>query len=58
MDELATFRDNYPDQPLKEIAERAVVFITYPPHISSLFQVFDVLFFGRLKFTQKYILAA
>jgi hypothetical protein len=34
---------------LKEFAERGVVVMTYPSHISHLFQVLDLLLFGRLK---------
>jgi hypothetical protein len=43
------------DQLLKEFAERGVAVITYPPHTSHIFQVLDLLLFGRLKAAQKYI---
>jgi hypothetical protein len=40
---------------LKEFAERGVGVITYPPHTAHLFQVLDLLLFGRLKAAQKNI---
>jgi hypothetical protein len=43
------------DQILKEFAEKGVAAITYPPHPSNLFQGVDVLLFGRLKSTTKYL---
>jgi hypothetical protein len=43
------------DQLFKEFAERGVSIITYPPHTSRLFQVLDLLLFGRLKAVKKYI---
>jgi hypothetical protein len=43
---------------LKEFAERGVADITYPHHTSHLFQVLDLLLFGRLKAVKKYILTA
>jgi hypothetical protein len=43
------------DQLLKGFTERGVAVITYPPHTSHLFQVLDLLLFGRLKAAQKYI---
>jgi hypothetical protein len=43
------------DQLLKEFAERGVAVITYPLHTSNLFQVLDLLLFGRLKAAKKYI---
>jgi hypothetical protein len=46
---------HYQDQLLKEFAERGVAIITYPPHISHLFQVLNLSLFGRLKAAKKYI---
>jgi hypothetical protein len=43
------------DQLLKDFTERGVVVITYSPHASHLFQVLDLLSFGRLKAAKKYI---
>jgi hypothetical protein len=40
---------------LKEFAEQGVVVVTYPPHTSHIFQVLDVLLFGRLKSAKKYL---
>jgi hypothetical protein len=40
---------------LKEFVERGVAAITYPPQTSHLFQIFDLLLFGRLKAAQTYI---
>jgi hypothetical protein len=40
---------------LKEFADRGVAVIAYPLHTSHLFQVLNLLLFGRLKATQKYI---
>jgi hypothetical protein len=40
---------------LKKFAERGVTVITYPLHISYLFQVLDLLLFERLKAAKKYI---
>jgi hypothetical protein len=40
---------------LKEFAERGVGVITSPPHTSHLFQVLDLLLFGRLKAAKRYI---
>jgi hypothetical protein len=40
---------------LREFAEKGVVVVTYPPHTSHIFQVLDVLLFGRLKSAKKYI---
>jgi hypothetical protein len=43
------------DQLLKEFAESGAAVIIYPPHTSHLFQVLDLLLFGRLKAAKKYI---
>jgi hypothetical protein len=43
------------DQLIKEFAERGVAAIAYPPHTSHLFQVLDLLLFGRLKTAEKYL---
>jgi hypothetical protein len=40
---------------LKEFAERGVAVITCSPRTSHLFQVLDLLLFGRLKAAKKYI---
>jgi hypothetical protein len=41
------------DDVLKELAEHGILLLTYPPHTSHLFQVLDVLLFGRLKAAKK-----
>jgi hypothetical protein len=43
------------DQLLKEFAEIGVAVVTYSPHKSHLFQVLDLVLFGRLKTAKKYI---
>jgi hypothetical protein len=43
------------DQLFKEFAERGVAVTTSPPHTSHIFQVLDLLLFGRLKAAKKYI---
>jgi hypothetical protein len=40
---------------LKEFVERGVAAIIYPPQTSHLFQILDLLLFGRLKAAQTYI---
>jgi hypothetical protein len=37
------------DEVLQELARHGIFMITYPPHSSQIFQVLDVLLFGRLK---------
>jgi hypothetical protein len=44
-----------PDDLLRDFSEKGIVVITYPPHTSHIFQVLDVLFFGRLKSAKKYV---
>lgn len=39
---------------LRELAEHGVLLITYPPHTSHIFQVLDLLIFGRLKVAKKH----
>jgi hypothetical protein len=39
---------------LKELAEKGVLVLTYPPHASHIFQVLDLVLFGNLKRCQKY----
>jgi hypothetical protein len=43
------------NQLLKEFAERGFAVLICPPHTSHLFQVLDLLLFGRLKAAEKYI---
>jgi hypothetical protein len=40
---------------LRELAHHGVLLITYPPHTSHIFQVLDVLLFGRLKLAKKHL---
>jgi hypothetical protein len=40
---------------VKEFTERGVAVLTSPPHTSHIFQVLDLLLFGRLKVAKKYI---
>jgi hypothetical protein len=44
------------DDVMRELAERGILLITYPPHTSHIFQVLDTLLFGRLKAAKKHIL--
>jgi hypothetical protein len=54
------FSDNWlchcSDETLRELALDRVLVITYPPHSSQIFQVLDVLLFGRLKAAKKYFI--
>jgi hypothetical protein len=43
------------DDILQELANYAIILITYPPHTSHLFQVLDELLFGRLKSAKRYL---
>jgi hypothetical protein len=43
------------DEILQELANHGILVLTYPPHTSHLFQVLDVLLFGRLKAAKKYL---
>jgi hypothetical protein len=40
---------------LIEFARHGVPLLSYPPHTSNLFQVLDLLLFGRLKSAKKYL---
>jgi hypothetical protein len=40
---------------LRELARNGVLLLTYPPHTSHIFQILDVLLFGRLKALKKYL---
>jgi hypothetical protein len=40
---------------LRELARNGILVLVYPPHTSHLFQVLDVLLFGRLKVFRKYL---
>jgi hypothetical protein len=40
---------------LRERARNGILVLTYPPHTPHLFQVLDVLLFGRLKVFKKYL---
>jgi hypothetical protein len=42
------------DEVLGKLDRCGILVITYPPHISHIFQVFDVLLFGILKKAKKY----
>jgi hypothetical protein len=42
------------DEILRELARNGVLLLTYPPHTSHIFQVLDVLPFGRLKVLKEY----
>lgn len=41
---------------MKELAFHEILLITYPPHTSHIFQVIDLLLFGRLKAIKKQFL--
>jgi hypothetical protein len=43
------------DEVLQEVARHGILIITYPPHSSQIFQVLDVLLFGRLKSAKKHL---
>jgi hypothetical protein len=43
------------DEILRELARNEILVPTYTPHTSHLFQVLDVLLFGRLKAFKKYL---
>jgi hypothetical protein len=43
------------DDILQELANHGILLITYLPHTSYIFQVLDVMLFGRLKTAKKYI---
>jgi hypothetical protein len=40
---------------LQDLSSHGILLITYPPHSSHIFQVLDVLLFGRLKSAKKYL---
>jgi hypothetical protein len=41
---------------MKELAIHGIFLITYPPHTSHIFQVLDLLLFGRLRAIKKQVL--
>jgi hypothetical protein len=43
------------DEILRERARNVVLLLNYPRHMSHVFQVIDVLRFGRLKMSKKYL---
>jgi hypothetical protein len=43
------------EETLRELARNGELLLIYPPHTSHIFQVFDVLLFGRVKALKKYL---
>jgi hypothetical protein len=43
------------DEILRELARNGILVLTCPPHTSDLFQVLDVLLFGRMNVFKKYL---